>query len=81
MLPAEKIITEHYRLGSTSVILSRSFCNVDKIKHMGEISNLFVNGIQDIRNLENQVSIHSKFFENNIKDVKKGVDLVLENIK
>ena len=54
---------------------------MDKIKHMGEISNLFVNGIQDIRNLEKQVSIHSKFFENNIKDVKKGVDLVLENIK
>lgn len=81
MLPAEKIITEHYRLGSTSVILSRSFCNVDKIKHMGEISNLFVNGIRDIRNLENQVSIHSQFFENNIKGVKKDVDLVLENIK
>ena len=81
MLPAEKIITEHYRLGSTCVILSRSFCNVDKISHMGEISNLFVNGIQDIRNFEKQVSIHSRFFENNIKEVEKGVDLVLENIK
>ena len=31
MLPAEKIITEHYRLGWTCVILSRSFWNVDKI--------------------------------------------------
>ena len=81
MLPAEKIITEHYRLGSTCVILSRSFCNVDKISHMGEISNLFVNGIQDIRNFEKQVSIHSRFFENNIKEVEKGVGLVLENIK
>ena len=27
MLPAEKIIMEHYRLGSTRAILSRSFCN------------------------------------------------------
>ena len=26
-LPGEKVIAEHYRLGSTCVILSRSFCN------------------------------------------------------
>ena len=30
ILPAEKIIMEHYRLGSTRAILSRSFCNMDK---------------------------------------------------
>ena len=28
-LPAENVIQEHYRLGSTRAILSRSFCNVD----------------------------------------------------
>ena len=27
MLPAERVIREHYRLGSTRAILSRSFCN------------------------------------------------------
>ena len=30
MLPAEKIIAEHYRLGSTCTILSRSFCDTSK---------------------------------------------------
>lgn len=31
-LPAEYIIKEHYRIGSTRAILSRSFCNADKVK-------------------------------------------------
>lgn len=81
MLPAEKIIIEHYRLGSSCVILSRTFCNVDKIQHMGEISNIFINGVRDIRALEDQITEHSNFFKNNVLDVKKSVDLVLENIK
>ena len=63
------------------MILSRTFCNVDKIQHMGEISNIFINGVREIRALENQIAEHSNFFKNNVLDVKKGVDLVLENIK
>lgn len=31
LLPAEHVIAEHYRLGSTIGILSRSFCNCDKV--------------------------------------------------
>ena len=38
LLPAEKVIREHYRLGSTSVILSRSFCDVNKINHMVSVT-------------------------------------------
>lgn len=30
LVPSEKIIMEHYRLGSTRAILSRSFCDVEK---------------------------------------------------
>lgn len=62
MLPAEKVITEHYRLGSTCAILSRSFCNVNKIEHMGVISSTFVNGIREIREYEKEVAIHRDFF-------------------
>lgn len=29
LLPSEKVIMEHYRLGSTRAILSRSFCNIE----------------------------------------------------
>ena len=69
-LPAEKIITEHYRLGSTCAILSRSFCNVDKIRHMGVISETFVNGVREIRDYEHSVSVHSKFFTDNRKEIR-----------
>lgn len=81
MLPAEKIITEHYRLGSECVILSRSFCDVNKIGHMGVISSTFVNGIREIREYEKEVAIHRDFFKNNIEDVKNGVASILEKIK
>lgn len=78
MLPAEFIITEHYRLGSTCAILSRSFCNVNKIDHMGVISSTFVNGIRDIREFEEQVSIHSDFFKNNIEKVNHAIQMICE---
>lgn len=81
MLPAEKIITEHYRLGSECVILSRSFCNVNKIEHMGVISSTFINGIREIREYEKEVAIHRDFFKNNIEDVKKRVANILEKIE
>lgn len=81
MLPAEKIITEHYRLGSDCVILSRSFCDTNKIKHMGVISSTFVNGIRKIREYEEEVAIYRDFFQNNIEDVKKGVANVLRDIE
>ena len=40
-LPAEYIIKEHYRLGSTCAILSRSFCNTNIITDMDEIRSAF----------------------------------------
>ncbi len=80
MLPAERIIAEHYRLGSSSVILSRSFCNVNTISHMGVISSAFVNGVREIREYEKAVQIHSDFFNGNIEAVKSGVTNILETM-
>ncbi len=65
MIPAEMIIREHYRLGSTCAILSRSFCNVDRIDHLGVISSTFVNGIREIRALEEECGQHIGYFMNN----------------
>ncbi|WP_302952130.1 aldolase/citrate lyase family protein [Holdemania filiformis] len=73
LLPAEKIIAEHYRLGSSCAILSRSFCNVDKIYHLGVVSSTFLNGIREIREYEQKVAIHSDFFLNNKKSVEEVV--------
>lgn len=75
-LPAEKIIIEHYRLGSTCAILSRSFCNVEKIKHMGVISETFINGVKEIRSFEEKVSVHSLFFADNKREIKEIVQRV-----
>ncbi|MGM9670619.1 MAG: aldolase/citrate lyase family protein [Oscillospiraceae bacterium] len=51
-LPAESILGEHYRLGSQSVILSRSFCDTAKVTDYDEIECIFREGIADIRRFE-----------------------------
>ena len=79
VLPAEKIITEHYRLGSSRVILSRSFCDINKVKHLGNISLTFINGIKEIREYEEKIARYKDFFTNNIEEVKKGVEQVLRS--
>lgn len=41
LLPAENIIIEHYRLGSSMTILSRSFCDVNKFQNTADlVSNI-----------------------------------------
>ena len=52
MLPAEKIIKEHYRLGSQCAILSRSFCNTSMITDLEEIRSIFDEGVKEIRDYE-----------------------------
>ena len=54
ILPAEYIIKEHYRIGSTQAILSRAFCNANSLQDIGEISELFHLGIKRIRDMEQQ---------------------------
>lgn len=49
---AEKIILEHYRLGSTRAILSRSFCDYQKLNKIEEIDDLFRENINSIRKFE-----------------------------
>lgn len=65
LIPAEMIIKEHYRLGSTCAILSRSFCNTEKEHHLGVISSTFVNGIREIREYERIVEEKISFFTHN----------------
>ena len=64
-LPAERIIREHYRLGSTSVILSRSFCNTSQIQETEKVRETFEEGVPAIRTLEEECMMHSRYFEEN----------------
>ncbi len=78
MVPAEMIIKEHYRLGSTCAILSRSFCNVDKIDHMGVISSTFVNGIRELREFEAECQAHIGYFINNKRELELAIKKINE---
>lgn len=72
-IPAEMIIKEHYRLGSTCAILSRSFCNVDKIDHLGVISSTFVNGIRQLRDFETECERYAGYFMDNKAKLAEAV--------
>ena len=80
MLPSEYIIREHYKYGSTCVILSRSFCNVNKISHYGEISSLFFNGIREIRQFEKECEQYADFFRINDIESNRRVNTIIRNL-
>ena len=65
-LPAEYVIAEHHRLGSSMAILSRSFCNVNKINSIEEAQEVFDRGVFAVREYESKLKDKSKeFFEEN----------------
>ena len=80
MLPAEKIIAEHYRLGSTCVILSRSFCNAAQIGDLQQIAAVFEQGMQEIRACEKQCAEMS-CYEENRQDVVRIVKSIAGQVQ
>lgn len=77
-LSAENILIEHYRLGSKAAILSRSFCNTDKIKDLKLIKELFDNGVQEIRNFEKEIQEYSKGqFLMNKREIKNKIQKII----
>ncbi len=82
LLPAENIIMEHYRLGSTRAILSRSFCEANELIDLQTMKSAFSSRMVKLRNYERvleQVSQDS--FEKNKASVKEKVDSIVEIIK
>ena len=81
-LPAEFVIAEHYRLGSTCAILSRSFCNLNEVNSVEEFTELFSKGLTNTRNFENKLlGENEDYFESNRKLVAKIVAKIVEQIK
>ncbi|WP_296878381.1 aldolase/citrate lyase family protein [Thomasclavelia sp.] len=76
-LPAEKILTEHYRLGSSNAILSRSFYNQNNDKSLQEIRNIFNSGVKEIRQFEK--NIDEKSYINNHNSIQQVVKKIVEN--
>ena len=75
------VIKEHYRLGSTCVILSRSFCNTEKITDLEEIRRIFQNGVQAIREQEKECEAYASYFGSNKHRVVEIVKLIGEKKK
>ncbi len=76
VLPAEYIIKEHYRLGSTCVILSRSFCNTKVVSDIDKIRFIFDKGVQEIREKEEECESHANYFRENkhlVADIVKKI--------
>lgn len=73
MIPAEIIIKEHYRLGSTRVILSRGFC--DQTKSLEEIKKDFKKNMLELRNYEK--NIDSCTFDENRNELIRRVNLIV----
>lgn len=81
-LPAERIIMEHYRLGSTRAILSRSFCNVDSLNSIDEAEPIFKDNMKALRVYEASMkNITQEEFKENICSVKECVDKIVRSIK
>jgi hypothetical protein len=82
LLPAERILMEHYRLGSSKVILSRSFCDYAAINSLKEIDRIFKINIKALRDYELSISNATEAdFLKNKDEIAKCVGEVVANIK
>lgn len=80
LLPAEMILAEHYRLGSSAAILSRSFCNIENCNCIEEVEYIFEKGIKEIKKYEKQLLKKNKaFFYENSKRMKLIVDEIVKS--
>ena len=75
LIPAEMIIMEHYRLGSTRAILSRGFC--DQTKSLNEVEKEFIQNMKELRRFE--LNIDCLCFESNKAELARLVNDIVAN--
>ena len=76
-LPGSMVLKEHVRLGSSMVIVSRSFCNTDVVKDLNEVKRIFDTGISGLRALEKEASqANAAYLEDNRKAVVAAVNKI-----
>lgn len=82
LLSGAAVLKEHYRLGSTMVIVSRSFCDTNVVKDMKKVREIFQKGIKEIRDLENELQTKPyTYFENNHREVVRAVKQIVDDIE
>ena len=81
-VPAEKIILEHYRLGSTRAILSRTFCDNAKITGVEEIERVFRLNMKALRAFdEYAVQAPEEAYERNRQELCEAVARVAQEMR
>lgn len=81
-LPAERIVMEHYRLGSTRTILSRSFCNVAELEDISSVESIFSENMARLRMYEKSLSSKSDAdYKENMNAVQGCVAEIVSRIK
>jgi len=76
-LPGSMVLKEHVRLGSSMVIVSRSFCNTDIVTDLNEVKLIFDKGISGLRALEKEASqADASYLEENRKAVVAAVNKI-----
>lgn len=80
-LPAERIITEHYRLKSQMVILSRSFCNTELLPDITDIEKVFSENMKNLREFEKRAALFdaAEYADNHV-EVGNCIKNILERI-
>ena len=79
---AERIILEHYRLGSTRAILSRSFCDYRKLQSAEEAEDLFRENIRALRRFEEYAAAAADELRNKNKEaLNRDVADIVRKIK
>jgi len=82
MVPSELVIGEHYRLGSTRAILSRSFCTPSATQSIQEIRTEFTNDLNAIRAYEKRLNLEdTQYFEENHHKFNAAVVSAIEQIR
>lgn len=77
LLPAENVLCEHYRLGSSMVILARAFCDYTKYS-VEEFENIMAAGIAENREFEKAIVKKPSEYFNNVHNETK---IIIEKIK
>ena len=78
-LPGSYVLKEHYRLGSSMVIVGRSFCNTNVVTDLEEVRQIFKTGIAEIRTLEAEAQAALDYFDKSHSEVVEIVNNVVQN--
>ena len=82
ILPSEKILGEHIRIGSQAAILSRSFCDISRMARYSDIEAIFQREVRRLREIEQTMRKEScDFFGKNQTDVQEAVRRITESMQ